>query len=75
MTEEELFGNTIHTNQFEEFMDILGQRVRLQGLDGYSGYSCYTEFLRKCNSKVKIMSTPFQKQSPSYVSYFFLLKT
>ena len=37
MTEEELFGNTSHSTQFEEFLAVLGQRVSLQGLEGYAG--------------------------------------
>jgi hypothetical protein len=37
MSEEELFGNTSHSANFEEFMAVLGQRVRLQGLEGYAG--------------------------------------
>ena len=51
MTEEELFGNTSHSTQFEEFLAVLGQRVSLQGLEGYAGpWLDFTQFsLRQLN--------------------------
>lgn len=36
-TEEELFGNNETTPAFEEFLDLLGQRIRLKDHKGYRG--------------------------------------
>jgi hypothetical protein len=37
VTEEELFSNITHSLQFEDFLAVLGQRVNLQGLQGFAG--------------------------------------
>lgn len=36
-TEEELFGNTNSSVAFDEFLDVLGQRIRLKDHKGYRG--------------------------------------
>lgn len=36
-TEEELFANAQSTPAFDEFLDVLGDRVRLKNFDGYRG--------------------------------------
>ena len=54
-TEEELFGNTTHSKAFDDFLDLLGQRIRLRGFDKYRAgldgnndltgkYSVFTKF-------------------------------
>lgn len=54
-TEEELFGNATHSKAFDEFLDLLGQRIRLRGFDKYRAgldgnndltgkYSVFTKF-------------------------------
>ena len=54
-TEEELFGNENHSRAFDDFLDLLGQRVRLRGFDKYRAgldsnndltgtHSVYTKF-------------------------------
>lgn len=54
-TEEELFGNEYHSRAFDDFLDLLGQRVRLRGFDKYRAgldsnndltgtHSVYTKF-------------------------------
>ena len=54
-TEEELFGNENHSRTFDDFLDLLGQRVRLRGFDKYRAgldsnndltgtHSVYTKF-------------------------------
>ena len=54
-TEEELFGNETHSKAFDDFLDVLGQRIRLRGFDKYRAgldnnndltgtHSVYTKF-------------------------------
>ena len=54
-TEEELFGNKTHSKAFDDFLDLLGQRIRLRGFDKYRAgldgnndltgkYSVFTKF-------------------------------
>lgn len=54
-TEEELFGNETHSKAFDDFLDLLGERVRLRGFDKYRAgldsnndltgtHSVYTKF-------------------------------
>jgi hypothetical protein len=54
-TEEQMYNNEHSSPAFEEFLDFLGQRVRLRGFESYKGgldtrgnttgeYSIYTEF-------------------------------
>lgn len=54
-TEEELFGNETHSKAFDDFLDLLGQRIRLRGFDKYRAgldgnndltgkYSVFTKF-------------------------------
>ena len=54
-SEEELFGNKTHSRAFDDFLDLLGQRVRLRGFDKYCAgldghndltgtHSVYTKF-------------------------------
>lgn len=54
-TEEDLFGNETHSKAFDDFLDLLGQRVRLRGFDKYRAgldgnndltgkYSVFTKF-------------------------------
>lgn len=54
-TEEELFGNETHSKAFDDFLDLLGQRIRLRGFDKYRAgldnnndltgtHSVYTKF-------------------------------
>lgn len=54
-TEEELFGNETHSKAFDEFLDLLGERIRLRGFDKYRAgldgnndltgtHSVYTKF-------------------------------
>lgn len=54
-TEEELFGNETHSKAFDDFLDLLGERVRLQGFNKYRAgldsnndltgtHSVYTKF-------------------------------
>ena len=35
--EEELFGNVIHSNSMEEFLQCIGHRVKLRNFEGYRG--------------------------------------
>lgn len=54
-TEEQMYNNETSSPAFEEFLDFLGQRVRLKGFDNYKGgldtrgdttgeFSIYTEY-------------------------------
>uniref|UniRef100_A0A7E4VCY1 Rap-GAP domain-containing protein n=1 Tax=Panagrellus redivivus TaxID=6233 RepID=A0A7E4VCY1_PANRE len=54
-TEEQMYNNETSSPAFEEFLDFLGQRVRLKGFDSYKGgldtrgdttgeFSIYTEY-------------------------------
>ena len=54
-TEEELFANETHSKAFDEFLDLLGQRIRLKGFNKYRAgldgnndltgtHSVYTKF-------------------------------
>lgn len=54
-TEEQLFGNETHSQGFDDFLNLLGERVRLKGFDKYRGgldgnndltgkYSVFTKF-------------------------------
>lgn len=36
-SEDEIFSNTSHSSAFESFLHLLGDRVSLQGFEGYSG--------------------------------------
>ncbi|VDK89098.1 unnamed protein product [Litomosoides sigmodontis] len=36
-TEEELFGNATFSNAFDEFLDIIGERIELRDFKGYRG--------------------------------------
>ena len=36
-TEEEFFTNTEHTQEFEEFLGFLGDKIQLKGFTGFSG--------------------------------------
>ncbi|VDN07647.1 unnamed protein product [Thelazia callipaeda] len=36
-TEEELFGNATHSDAFDEFLNIIGERVKLRDFEGYRG--------------------------------------
>ena len=36
-TEDEIFSNTSHSAAFQSFLNMLGDRVNLQGFEGYSG--------------------------------------
>ncbi|TMS34511.1 hypothetical protein L596_002089 [Steinernema carpocapsae] len=57
-SEEEIFGNAVTTPAFDEFLDILGDRVQLQNFSGFRGgldiqhgqtgnESVYTQFKQK----------------------------
>lgn len=57
-TEEELFGNANSNKAFDEFLEVLGERVQLKNFDGYRGgldiqhgqtgtESVYTQFRQK----------------------------
>lgn len=35
-TEEEILGNNEHTEQFNEFLSVIGEKVRLKGKDGHN---------------------------------------
>lgn len=59
-TEEQLLGNETHSKAFDDFLNLLGERIRLKGFDKYRGgldgnndltgkYSVFTKF---CNSEV-----------------------
>ncbi|GMT12920.1 hypothetical protein PFISCL1PPCAC_4217, partial [Pristionchus fissidentatus] len=37
VTEEELFGNARGSEAFEEFLSVIGEKVRLKGFEGYRG--------------------------------------
>lgn len=54
-SEEEIFGNKAHPSAFDEFLDMLGDKVKLKGFTGYRGgldvnndqtgeYSVYSEY-------------------------------
>ena len=77
-TEEELFGNETHSRAFDDFLDILGQRIRLRGfvkycagLDGHNDltgtHSVYTKFAD--NQIMFHVSTllPFEEFDPQKV--------
>ncbi|EJD74531.1 Rapgap1 [Loa loa] len=36
-TEEELFGNAVYSNAFDEFLNIIGERIELRDFKGYRG--------------------------------------
>ena len=78
-TEEEMFGNKSHSKTFEEFLNLLGERVRLRGFNKYRAgldgnndltgkYSVYTTFADKEIMFHVSTLLPFEETDPQKVS-------
>ena len=64
-TEEEMYNNEEGGPAFNEFLDVIGQRVRLKGFGKYKAGLCNKSEDHYCNVKIYHHHSTFSTSSPS----------